>query len=477
MSSSTDITTRPARELAALLQTGQVSAAEVMVAYLDRIEQFNPVVNAIVAPLPRAEALALARAADQRRLAGEPLGPLHGLPTAVKDLMAVKGFPTTQGSAALAGAPPATKDCLLARRLRERGALIIGKTNTPEFGLGVLSFNPVYGTTLNPYDTSRHAGGSSGGAAAALAARLLPIADGSDSGGSLRYPAAFCNVVGVRPTAGRVPSSRTGDVWNPHGVLGPMARDARDAAFFLAGLMGPSELAPLSALADPGPLTPLAVPPLSGLRLAWSDNLGGLPVDPAVRTVHAALRSALVAAGAVVDQVEPDFTGADQAWLAIEQFGFFTDVRHLVESGHTAFRADLWRNVMAGAALSARQLADALDRRTEVFREMAGLLLSYDAFIAPATPVPAPPAQVEWVDQVDGTRFERYYQWQMMANRLTVASHPVVVTGAGFTPEGWPVGIQVVGPHAQEAKALAVAAAIEDLTGTRAVRPQEGAWL
>lgn len=471
MSTEDEIIELSATALAAALRGGEVGAEETMRAYLGRIEAINPVVNAIVAPLTDREALDLARKSDRRRLRGDELGPLHGVPTAVKDVMRVKGFPTTHGSAAFADAGPDVEDSLLAQRLRASGALIIGKTNTPEMGLGVLSFNAVYGTTVNPWDLTRHAGGSSGGAAAAVSARLLPIADGSDSGGSLRYPAAFCNVVGVRPTPGRFASSRGGDAWTPHGVLGPMARDAHDAAFVLQALSGPSPKAPLSHLSDPGRLTPLETLPVDGLRIAWSADLGGLPVDPEVARVHRDLRERLVRAGAVVDDVEPDFDDVDEAWITIELFGHYLAGRDLIAGGRTAFRADFIRNVCEGASVSAQRLGDAFERRTRLFRDTAAILESYDAFVAPATPVVAPPADVEWVEEVDGVRFSRYFWWQMMANRVTVTAHPVVVTGAGFSAAGLPVGVQVVGPYAREARALAVAAAIEDLTGTRAQWP------
>src|SRR5215207_477510 len=216
---------RSAADLAAAVRTRELSAVEVLDHHLDRIGAVDPALNAVVFLADRDELRGLAEAADRAVAAGEPLGPLHGLPVAVKDLMDVRGMPTTHGSRAHADAAPAQVDHLMVARMRAAGAIVVGKTNTPESGLGTLTFNDLFGPTRNPWDTARHAGGSSGGAAAAVAAGLLPIADGSDSGGSLRYPASFCNVVGLRPSPGRVPTSRAGDAWSPHGVLGPMARD------------------------------------------------------------------------------------------------------------------------------------------------------------------------------------------------------------------------------------------------------------
>jgi len=451
--------------LADAVANREVSAVEVMRAHLERIEERNPRLQAVVSQQPDSVSLAAAEAADRRtaaaRAAGEPLPLLHGLPTAVKDLMDVAGLPTTNGSAAFADARPAEHDSVLATLLRDAGALIIGKTNTPEMGQGVLTFNPVFGTTVNPWDTSRHAGGSSGGAAAALAGRILPIADGSDSGGSLRYPAAFCNVVGVRPSPGRVPSGRTGNAWTPHGVTGPMARDSADAARFMEALAVEKTVWPMSAMTQ-HPVRPVE---LDGLRVAWSEDAGGLPIDPAVRAVHRAFGEQLAGLGAVVEADEPDFAGADEAWETIETFEFFLGGRHAVDAGASGFRPDYVRNVEQGRATTAAQLADAYERRTRMYRDTAAVLDRHDVLVLPATPVVAPPAEVEWVDEVDGHRFDRYFTWQMLANRLTLTAHPVVVTSGGFTPEGLPVGVQVVGRYGREAQLLAVTRAIEEATG------------
>lgn len=457
--------------LAGAIATREISAVEVMRAHLERIEERNPAIRAVVSQQPDSVSLAAAEAADRRtsaaRAAGEPLPPLHGLPTAVKDLMDVAGFPTTNGSAAFADAPPARHDSVLATLLREAGALVIGKTNTPEMGQGVLTFNPVFGTTVNPWDTTRHAGGSSGGAAAALAARMLPIADGSDSGGSLRYPAAFCNVVGVRPSPGRVASGRTGNAWTPHGVTGPMARDSADAALFLDALAVEKGVWPLSSL----PTHAARPVEVDGLRIAWSTDAGGLPIDREVAAVHAAFAAQLASLGAIVEAGEPDFAGADEAWETIETFEFFLGGRHAVDAGATGFRPDYLRNVEQGRRTSATQLADAYERRTRAFRDTAALLERYDVLVLPATPVAAPEAGLEWVDTVDGHSFERYFTWQMLANRLTLTAHPVVVTSAGFTAGGLPVGVQVVGRHGREAQLLAVTRAIEEATGWIARAP------
>lgn len=468
---TTDLTQFSAVSLAAMVASGEVSAVEVMRDHLDRIEQVNGEVVAIVSQIPASEAIAAAAVADSARLKGESLGPLHGLPTAVKDLIDVEGIPTTNGSAAFADAPPAPKDSVLAGKLRKAGAIIIGKTNTPEMGQGTLTFNPVFGTTRNPWDLSRHAGGSSGGAAAALAARMLPIADGSDSGGSLRFPAAFCNVVGLRPTPGRVASGRPGNSWSPHAVLGPMARDSVDTAFFLDAIAGESAVWPLSTIGELGSLAPLNIPELDSVRIAWSADGGGLPVDREIAAIHDAFRESLVLRGATVELAEPDFSRACYAWETIETFEFFLAGRALVDSGAQGFRPDYIRNIEQGRSLSATVLADALEVRTALHRSTAALLARFDVLILPASPVAAPPAEVEWVSEVNGVTFDRYFQWQMLANVATMTAHPVAVTSAGFTKEGLPVGVQVIGRYGREAELLAVCAAIEAATGWIAAAP------
>ena len=460
-----------ARALADAIARREVSAVDVMRAHLARIEEVNPRLNALVSLLPESEALAAAAAADSAVTRGDELGPLHGLPTGVKDLMDVAGLVTSHGSAAFAGGQPASHDSLLAQALRRAGAVIIAKTNTPEFGLGTLTFNAVFGTTVNPYDPNRHAGGSSGGAACAVAVGMLPVADGSDSGGSLRYPAAFCNVVGLRPTAGRVASGRRGDGWTPHGVLGPMARDSPDAALLLAGIAGVHPLAPLSIDEDPRRFARLDEVAMDGVRIGWSADVGGLAVDPEVRAVHGAARTRLESHGCVVVDAEPDFADADAAWEIIEVFNFFASGADLVERFGDALGEEYRRNVAQGAALTASELVWALERRTDIFRDTARMLEHHDVLVFPATPVAAPEASVRWVANVDGVGYDRYFCWQMMANRLTMTAHPVLVTPAGSTDGGLPIGLQVVGRHRSEHPLLSIGAAIETALGHVGRRP------
>ncbi|MBH0238947.1 amidase [Methylobrevis albus] len=461
---------RSATDLAGLVARGEISAVEVMRAFLARIEELNPQLNAIVSLLPESAALALAEAADRARAAGEPLGPLHGLPTAVKDLNHVKGFRTSFGSPVHDHDPVATRDAAMVAKLRDAGALIIGKTNTPSYGVGTLTFNDVFGITRNPWDLGRHGGGSSGGAAA-IAAGLLPIADGSDSGGSIRYPASFCNIVGLRTTPGRVPADGFADAWSPHLVLGPMGRSSEDAGLLLSAMAGPTSLGPIAIDEDPARFRRLAEVDLGRVRIAWSANADGLPISPEIRDAYAGARRVLESLGCTIDDVELDLSTADRAWEAVEMFGFYIDAPEAAWANPDKLRPDYLRNIRQGRETPADELAFGIRERTAIFERTARLLQDYDVFVTPATPVSAPPAEVEWVAEIDGTVLDRYFKWQRLACRVTMTSHPVLVTPGGFTGTGLPFGLQMVGPVRGEHKLLSLGHAIETATGWVGQRP------
>jgi amidase len=460
-----------ARDLAAAIRARELSAVEVLDHHLDRIDAVDPALNAIVVRADRGALRKLAEAADRAVAAGEPTGPLHGLPVAVKDLMDVRGLPTSQGSRAHRDDPPAQTDHLMVARMRAAGAIIVGKTNTPEFGLGTLTFNDLFGPTRNPHDVTRHAGGSSGGAAAAVAAGLLPVADGSDSGGSLRYPASFCNVVGLRPSPGRVPTSRAGDAWSPHGVLGPMARTCADAGLLLAGMAGVHANAPISLLDDPAAFAAVEPAGLRGLRIAWSDTVGGLPIDPGVTEALRGTRALLAEQGCVIEDVEPDMEGADRSWEVIELLGFLMYNGPDVDERPELLRDDIIRNVQEARRLTADEIVAAQRLRSELFRRTAQLLERYDVLAFPATPVTAPPIDVPWVAEIAGVRMERYFHWQRVACRVTMTSHPVLALPGAFAADGLPIGLQLVGRHRDELGLLRIGAAIEATTGLAERRP------
>ncbi|HET6551051.1 MAG TPA: amidase [Solirubrobacter sp.] len=443
-----------ATELAAALRAREVSAREVMESHLARIAEVNPRVNAIVTLLEPELALKAADEADRR----PPRGVLHGLPIAVKDLEETAGMRTTFGSPLFADNVP-QHDSLLVERLRNAGAIVIGKTNTPEFGAGSQTFNAVFGATRNPYDLTKTPGGSSGGAAAAVAAGMIPFADGSDLGASVRNPAAFCNLVGLRPSPGRIPEAGPGDPWNPFPVFGPIARTPRDAALLLEALAGPDARDPLS-IQEPFAAGDLDSDP-RGLKVAWSRDLGGLPVDPRVTAVLETARATLEELGCVVDDAEPDFSDADECFEVMRGVTFAGAFAGIVDQVKPA----LAENTRFGLELTAPRIARALALRGELFTRMREFLTRYDFLAAPVTQVPPFSVEDEYPREIDGTPMGTYIEWFRSCSRITVTSHPAIAVPAGFTDDGLPVGLQLVGRHRDERSLLGLAHAITEATG------------
>jgi amidase len=460
-----------ARDLAAAVARRELSAREVVAAHLERIDAVNGEVNAVVSLRPEA-ALREAEDADRRMAAGYPQGRLHGLPIAIKDLEDTAGIRTTYGSRAFADHIP-QRDSLLVQRLRAAGAIVIGKTNTPELGAGSHTFNEVFGTTRNPYDLSRSAGGSSGGAGAALASGMLPIADGSDHGGSIRNPASFNNVVGLRPTPGLVPDpSPSGDVWDVAAVVGPLARNVGDLALLMTAIAGPDPRDPLSPGADPRAFADLAPADLRGLRVAWCPDVGGLPVEPAVRAVLDEARDRFAAEGAHVEEVALDDVGAaaDLAFEALRALGFARGVfDELPAAAREQLKATIIWNAEQGRALDGLTIARAQAARGTVFRRVRALLEDYDVLVAPAAQVVPFAAEIEYPTHVDGVEMPHYLGWMRACSRLTVSAHPIAAVPGGFTPEGLPVGLQLLGAYRGDRRLLEIAAGWEAATqfGTR----------
>ena len=458
-----------ARDLAHAIASRELSAVEVMRAHLDRIHEVNPRLNAIVTLLDDDAALAMAQEADRAVAAGGPLGPLHGLPFAVKDLMDTAGMRTTYGSPLYADHVPTT-DSLLARRVREAGALVIGKTNTPEWGAGSQTFNPVFGATRNPYDPTLTCGGSSGGGAVVLASGMLPLADGSDLGGSLRNPAAFCNVVGVRPAPGRVPSGAPGDAFNPHPVLGPMARSVADAGLLLSVLAGHDSVAPMALEDDPRAFASLPARGLEGLRIAWSTTTAGLPYEPEVLSVLAGTRERLVGSGAQLTQLEPDLDGADEVFETFRALGMVPMAAE-IEAHPDGFKETVRRNAAQGLALPPTGIARAATLRTELYRRTAALLAEHDVLALPVTQVVPFPVEREFPTEIAGAEMDGYLEWMRSCSRISATTLPAMSVPAGFTPAGLPVGLQLVGAPRGERALLAIGAAVEELLGAGTRRP------
>ena len=460
---SDELWRRSATDLAAAVRRREVSCVEVMEAQLARIEAINPLLNAIVT-LDAELGLREAAAADAALARDEAPGPLHGLPMAIKDLEDTAGMRTTYGSPIYRDHVP-TADTMVVGRLRRAGAIVIGKTNTPEFGAGSQTFNPVFGATRNPYDPGRTPGGSSGGAAAAVASGMVPFADGSDVGASIRNPSCFCNLVGLRTAPGRVPAVPSANVWNPMGVLGPLARSVEDAVLLLRAMAGPDRRAPLS-LDDPPEAFVLGadVDP-RGVRIAWSRNLGDLPVEPAVSAVLEDHRAALVAMGCVVEEVEPDLTAADDAFEVLRGVGFAQAFGPMLETDGDLLKETIRWNTRIGLALTGADVARALGLQSEMYERMRALLERYDALALPVSQVAPFPVEQEWVTEIAGTAMGSYLEWMRSCSRITVTAHPALSLPAGFTPDGLPVGVQLVGRHRGELALLRLAAAIERATG------------
>jgi amidase len=461
-----------ARELSRKIRSRELSAFEVMEAFLDRIEQWNPVVNAVVSLRPRDELLAEVREKDRELERGTSPGPLHGLPHAVKDLALTKGLRTTMGSPLFRDFVP-DEDEIFVERLRAAGTVIIGKTNTPEFGAGSQTFNPVFGKTRNPYDRSKTCGGSSGGAAVALACGMVPLADGSDLGGSLRNPASFSNVVGFRPSPGRV-AKRGFQPWNAMSVQGPMARSVADVAFLLSVMAGPDPRDP-HALDEPGAslLRPLERD-FRGVRIAWSETLGRYPVEPSVTRVVNAARPVLEELGCVVEDGEPDFGGADEAFQTLRAWGYANSRGPTLERDRPLLKDTVIWNTEKGLALTVRDIEEAEKKRRALYLRVAAFLERYEYLILPVSQVPPFSVDLDWVREVNGVRMETYIDWMATCYAITTTGLPAISVPCGFTSDGLPIGLQIVGRHHQDFSVLQLAHAFEQATRHGETRPSLG---
>jgi amidase len=465
-----DLCFMSARDLATLIRTRKLSAREVMAAHLARIHRVNPKVNAIVAKLDDQKCLALADEADARVARRETLGPLHGLPIAFKDLQSAVGFPFTRGSTIYKDAMP-TDDSVLVERLRKAGVIPIGKTNTPEFGMGSHTYNKVYGTTLNPFDLTKTAGGSSGGAGAALACGMLPIADGSDMGGSLRNPANFNNVVGMRPTVGLVPTAPTPLPFIGFTVNGPMARSVADVAFLLSVMAGPDPRDPACVPSDPSVFRAPLGRNFKGTRVAWCPDLGGLPVDPRVRALLEAQRRTLEALGCIVEEACPDLSGVDSLFLTIRGFRSATIYGPLLSRFRDQMKPEAIDEIEKGLAATSAQLAQAMVQHGQLLERMRLFQEKYEFLISVVNQVPPFDAALDWPKTIGDVKMEHYVAWMKSAYWITATFRPAISVPAGFTPEGLPVGMQIVGRHRADFAVLQLAHAFEQATKVGNRRP------
>ncbi len=453
-------------ELAARLRRREVSAVEVMRAHLARIERVNPRVNAIVTLVPE-RALAEAQRADEALVRGATPGALHGLPVAHKDLVDTAGIRTTRGSLFYEHFVP-ERDAAIVTRMRAAGAITVGKTNTPELGAGSQTFNRVFGATRNPYDITKTCGGSSGGAAVALACGMVPIADGSDTGGSLRNPAAFCNVVGFRPSPGRVPAAST---WSPLSVSGPMARTVADTALFLSVLAGPDAGSPLSLTDDPVRFRERLARDMKGARVAWWKGLGGIAVEPAVRKIVEATRRTFTDLGCVVTEDEPDFAGVDEAFPILRYTANHPRYAALMRERPEWVKDTIRFEVAEAERLTAADVGRALARQAKMFADTRAFFERYDYFVLPVTQVVPFDVGLPYPVRIDEIRMDTYIDWMRSCWYVTFMACPAISVPAGFTWDGLPVGLQIVGRHRDDWGVLQMAYAFEQATRHGSRRP------
>jgi amidase len=457
-----EITNAGARKLARLLRARKLSAVEVMRAFIERIEAVNPKVNAIVTFRPE-EALKEARRA-------KPTTPLAGLPVAYKDMIVTKGIRTTFGSPIYANNVP-TEDHLIVERLKAAGAITLGKTNTPEFAAGSQTFNPVFGTTRNPWDLDKTCGGSSGGAAVAVACGMLPFADGSDLGGSLRNPGNFNSVVGFRPTVGRIPYYPAADTWQTMSVLGPIARTVEDAAFLLSLLAGPDPRSPV-CIDEPGArfARPL-VRDFKRVRVAWWRP--PVPTDRRVTAVLEKQRKVFESLGCIVHDAGPDLTGADEVFRVFRANSFAMRYGDLLAKHRDKIKDTVIWNTEEGLKLDGPRIGRAIALRSDIFRRMREFMERYEFLCLPVNQVPPFPADQPYVSEIDGVKLDTYIDWMKTCYHITVTGHPAISVPAGFTDDArpLPVGLQIVGRFKDDFGVLQMARAFEQETRVAETRP------
>ncbi len=469
-----DLTSLSASQLSSAIRTGQVSCVETMRAYLDRIDRFNPVYNAVVSRLDDDTCLAEARRADEELSRGEYRGWLHGMPHAVKDLAHARGLPTSLGSPIFAGTMPESDDLHIAR-IRAAGAIFIGKTNVPEFGMGSQSYNSVFGVTRNAYDPALAAGGSSGGAAVGMATRMLPIADGSDMMGSLRNPAAFNNVIGFRPSQGRVPRTPADLFYNQLATNGPMGRNVEDTIRLLDSMAGFDPRAPMMMRDEFPGFDAYRVRELEGLRIGWMGDYDGyLAMEPGVLDLCEQSLSVLESHGARLENILPEFDldRLWQCWLTLRHWSHAGRQPMLEdESLRSQLKPEMIFEIEGSLDLSAADIATAAETRADWYLLLHALLERFDILALPSAQVFPFPAEVHWPREIDGRSMDTYHRWMEVVIGGTLAGVPVLNVPVGFDARGRPMGMQLIGPMGADQSVLEVGLAYELVTDHLERRP------
>lgn len=458
-----DLVFMTAVELASKIRRRELSAVEVLAAHIEQIEALNPTLNAIVTYMPEL-AVDIAKQADARQARGDELGLLHGLPMAHKDLFETQGIRTAFGSPVFRDYVPESDD-LIIQRLKQAGCVSLGKTNVPEFGAGSHTFNSVFGATRNPYDLSKSCGGSSGGAAVALAAGMMPLADGSDMGGSLRNPASFCNVVGLRPSPGRVPQYPKSNAWSTLSVDGPMARTVQDAALMMAAIAGYDPRSPIATHQPAAAFAQTLARGFTDVKIAWSPNLGELELDPQVVAAIEKQLPIFSDLGCHVDAAHPDFRDAYDIFQTLRAWNFelaFAD--RFAEFGEEAFKETIQWNARRGKALSAGQISRAEQKRTELYYRVQTFMDTYEYLLLPTAQVPPFPIDWEYPRKINDQAMTTYIDWMMTCAYITVTGLPAISVPCGFTDAGLPVGLQIVGRPYADFEVLQLAYAFQEAT-------------
>lgn len=459
-----------AREMIAAVANREISARELLELHLERIEAVNPTLNAMVSIDPE-RARESADEADSALARGESKGPLHGIPYAVKDTHEVANWRSTFGSVLRSDHYPEADD-LVVKRARDAGAVIVAKTNVPEFAAGSHTFNPIFGTTVNPYDPTRSAGGSSGGATAALASGMIPLADGSDMGGSLRNPASFCNVVGLRPSMGRVPQVPTWNIYESIATQGPLARNVDDLALLLSVQAGPTRMSATTQETPGETFAHVEEANLKGLRFAFSGDLGGsFQVDHEVAAITEQQRAVFEGLGAIVEDAAPRMDEAEAAFRTLRAWNFVANFGELFAEHPDSFKPSLVDNIRAGEPLTGVDIARAYKQRTVLSQRMAQFFETYEALIMPVSQVAPFPADQEYPADINGQVQETYLDWMRSAYFISITGCPAISLPAGFTKDGLPVGVQIVGPPNSDRRLLEIAKAFEAATRIGDRRP------
>jgi amidase len=469
-SSDTDICFMPARQMADLIRQKKLSAREVMKAHVKQIQRVNAKVNAIVTLVPEDQLMAQAAAADESLAKGKWLGPLHGLPVGVKDLYETNGIRTTYGSPLHRDFIP-DFDCRVVQREKNAGAIVIGKTNVPEFGLGSQTFNPVFGPTHNPYDVTKTCGGSTGGGSVALACGMVSLADGSDMGGSLRNPPNFCNIVGIRPSPGRVPNVPTNLGWFTLSVPGPVARNVSDCAFFLSILAGYDAHSPISIETPAAPFAqPLGDRSFKGLRVALFKDLG-LPWESEVKSAVEAQGKVFESLGCIVEEAEPDFRDANECFVAWRHWATELSFGDQLAAHGDQLNEYIHWHVEEGRKLTGPYLSRIEAKRTALFQRMHAFMSKYEFFILPVNQVLPFDVNQHYPTEIAGVKMENYIAWMKSAYYISTVGNPALSVPCGFSASGLPIGIQIVGRHHDDWGVLQMAYAFEQATNIGKRRP------